>query len=75
MLGYIASGTAMLDHTVWSASHKSKTEYKVDVDTLIRWVKYSGLADIREELSNVTAFDHKANERLVYGDAEVKGKL
>jgi len=76
LLGYLASGTAMLEHTAWSVSHRSKTEHQVDVDTLTRWVKYGGLAATQEELSIVAAFDHKINARLVYGsNKEVKGKL
>lgn len=77
LLGYIASGAAMLEHTTWSASHRNQAEHEVDVDTLIRWVKYGGLAAAREELSSVVgAFDHEVNERLVYGsNGEVKGRL
>lgn len=76
LLGYIASSTAMLEHTRWSALHRSKAEHEVDVDTLIRWVKYDGLAAAQKELSTAAAFDHEVNERLVYGiNAEVKGKL
>ena len=66
----------MLEHTMWSASQRSKAEHEVDVDTLIRWVKHSGLLAAQEELSAVAAFVHEANERLVYGvNTEVKGKL
>ena len=76
LLGYIASSVAMLEHAVWSASHRSMTEHEVDVDTLIRWAKYGGLAATQEELSTVAAFDYKINERLVYGsNGVVKGKL
>jgi len=76
LLGYIASGTAMLEHTAWSASHRTKAYHEVDVDTLIRWVKHSGLAATQEELSTGVSFNHKVNERLVYGsDEELKGKL
>jgi len=76
LLGYIASSTAMLEHTTWSASHRTKADSEVDVNTLIRWVKHSGLAAAQEELSTVAVFDHKIIERLVYSsDAELKGKL
>jgi len=76
LLGYMASSTAMLEHTAWSASHRTKADHEVDVDTLIRWVKHGGLVATQEELSTVAAFDHKVNERLVYGNsAEPKGKL
>ena len=66
----------MLEHTAWSASHRTKADHEVDVNTLIRWVKHSGLAGAHEELSSVAASDHKINEMLVYGSgAELKGKL
>ena len=66
----------MLEHTAWSASHGTRTDHEVDLDALIRWVKHSGLAATQEELSTVTTFNHKINERLVYSsDAELKGKL
>ena len=76
LLGYIASSTAMLEHTAWSASHRSKVEHEADIDTLIRWVKHGGLAATQEELSAVATFNHKNNERLVYGGGvAARGKL
>ena len=76
LLGYIASSTAMLEHTVWSASHGTNNDHEVDINALIRWVKHSGLAAAREELSTMAAFDHKINESMVYGsNVERKGKL
>lgn len=66
----------MLEHTVWSALHGTNADHEVDADTLIRWVKHGGLAAVQEELLTVAGFDHKVNERLVYGsNAELKGKL
>jgi len=76
LLGYIASSTAMLEHTAWSTSHRAKNDHEVDINALIRWVKHSGLAGAQEELSTVAVFDHKINESLVYGSGvERKGKL
>jgi len=67
----------MLEHTAWSASHRTKADHEVDINAFIRWVKHGGLAAAQEELSTVVTFDHKINERLVYrtSDAERKGKL
>lgn len=72
LLGYIASSAAMLEHTVWSASHRSKTDHWVDVETLIRWVECGGLTAARDELTTAAATNHEVNGRIVYGS---RGKL
>lgn len=43
---------------------------EVDVNTLIQRVKCGGLAVAQEDLLAVATFDHKVNERLVYGSGE-----
>lgn len=76
LLGYIASSTAMLEHAVWSASHRSRDEHEVDIETLVRWVKGGDFTAARKELSMVDTFDHEVNGRIVYGsNGEARGKL